>query len=337
MNSKELVKATLEFKNTSGRIPRQLWVLPWAEMFQPQQLKHIIDDFKWDIVNPKAIYSIPSIAKGDMHEVGEATDNWGCKFINIHRGVIGEVKEPLVQDDDWEDVGNIHIPEEELSFNVEQVNEACKEISDKFLLGGCCPRPFEQLQFIRGTENLYMDLVDPPKKMLEFIEQMHDFYCRLLTKWAQTDVDALNMMDDWGSQNSLLISPTMWEKIFKPMYKDYIDIAHKHGKYMFMHSDGNTLQIIPHLIEIGLDAFNTQIFCIGVDKLEQFRGKITFWGEIDRQQLIPNGTIEEIRSAVDSVYNNLWKDGGIIAQCEYGPAANPDNVYEIFKHWTTKR
>ena len=55
---------------------------------------------------------------------------------------------------------------------------------------------------------------------------MHAFYCELLEKWAKTDVDALNMMDDWGAQRSLLISPALWKRYFYPMYKDYIDIAH---------------------------------------------------------------------------------------------------------------
>ena len=60
-----------------------------------------------------------------------------------------------------------------------------------------------------------------------------------------------------------------------------------------MHSDGNTLLIYPKLIELGLDAFNSQIFCMGLDQLEQYRGKITFWGEIDRQYLLPFGPLEE--------------------------------------------
>ena len=122
-----------------------------------------------------------------------------------------------------------------------------------------------------------------------------------------------------------------------PMYRDYINIAHKYGKKIFMHSDGNTISIIPKLIDLGLDALNTQIFCIGVDKLEQFKGHITFWGEIDRQHLLPNGTRDDIDRAVDSVYNTLWKDGGCIAQCEFGAGANPDNVYRVYERWNQLR
>ncbi len=337
MTSRELVLATLEFRNTEGRVPRDLWTLPWAHQNYPQQVKKIMTDYEPDLSGPAVTFSEPPVCEsGDPYEVGTYIDAWGCEFTNIHKGIIGEVKNPIVKDDDWEDADKIHIPEEWLSFDVDAVNEACRN-SDKYMGCGACPRPFEQLQFIRGTVNLYMDLMDPPKKMMEFIEKMHDFYCRQLTKWAQTDVDGLNFMDDWGSQQNLLINPSIWEEIFMPMYRDYINIAHKYGKKIFMHSDGNTISIIPKLIDLGLDALNTQIFCIGVDKLEQFKGHITFWGEIDRQHLLPKGTLSDIDHAVDSVYNTLWKDGGCIAQCEFGAGANPDNVYRVYERWNQLR
>jgi hypothetical protein len=101
-----------------------------------------------------------------------------------------------------------------------------------------------------------------------------------------------------------------------------------------MHSDGHTLEIIPDLIELGLDAINAQIFCIGLDKLRQFRRKITFWGEIDRQLLLPYGSVEDIRHAVFEVKENLYDHGGVIAQCEFGVGAIPSNVYEVFNAWS---
>ncbi len=337
MTSRELVLTTLEFRNTQGRVPRDLWTLPWAHLYHPEAVQKIVTDYEPDMSGPAvSLAQKPACEFGDPYGIGTYTDAWGCVFTNIQQGVIGEVKTPIVQDDDWEDADKIHIPEEWLSFDKEAVNESCRN-SDKFMTCGACPRPFEQLQFIRGTANLYMDLMDPPRKMLAFMEKMHDFYCRLLTAWAQTDVDCLNFMDDWGSQRNLLISPAIWETFFMPMYRDYIEIAHKYGKKIFMHSDGNTLSIIPKLIDLGLDAMNTQIFCIGVDQLEQFKGHITFWGEIDRQHLLPRGTLDDIDHAVDSVYHTLWKDGGCIAQCEFGAGANPDNVYRVYQRWNQLR
>ena len=337
MTSKELVLQTLEFRNTEGRVPRQLWTLPWANDHYPDTLYTLLHDFTWDIDTPEAVYQTPPSTNGDAYTPGLYTDEWGCMFTNIYKGAFGEVKTPLVAEDDWGDAHKIHIPEELLSFDIGQVNAACADKSEKFLLSGCCPRPFERLQFIRGTVNLYLDLMDPPNGMLAFMERMHDYYCRLLTKWAETEIDALYMMDDWGSQNDLLIAPALWDRYFLPMYRDYIQIAHSHGKKMFMHSDGNTLRIIPKLIDLGLDAMNCQIFCIGIEKLAPFKGKLTFWGEIDRQHLLPYATTDEIDRAVRSVYETLWQDGGCIAQCEFGPGAKPENVRQVYDAWAALR
>lgn len=332
MTPREIVIKTLEFKNKDACVPRHMWTLPWASKEHSEMVDKIHAEFEDDIVNAPAILKEVMFELGDPYELGKYRDSWGCIFENIHEGIIGEVKEPLVRGEEWEDVDKVHIPTEMLSFDRHAVNKFCCE-TDKFVMAGSCPRPFEQLQFIRGTENLLMDLLDMPEKMEAFISKMQYFYCELLEAWAKTDVDALWFMDDWGSQRSLLIHPDLWRKLFKPMYRDYINIAKKYNKKIFMHSDGNTLSILPDLIELGLDAINAQIFCIGLEELKPFAGKITFWGEIDRQHILVEGTTEEVNAAVKRVKNTLWKNGGCIAQCEFGPGSNPNNVYEVFRTW----
>jgi uroporphyrinogen decarboxylase len=330
--SKKLVYDTLDMCNHS-RAPRDLWTLPWAEERHGAALEAIKRDFPGDMATAPGFLREKGAAKGDAYKPGKYIDDWGCEFINIGSGTIGEVKSPQIKDEDWKDAAAVKFPVEWLSVDAEKVNAFCREHSDKFIMAGCCPRPFEQLQFLRGTAELYMDLMDPCSDMRAFINKMHAFYCELMEVWAKTDVDALNMMDDWGSQRSLLIPPRVWREVFRPMYRDYIDIAHRAGKKIFMHSDGYTLEIYPELIELGLDAFNSQIFCIGVEKLAKYKGKITFWGEIDRQHLLPHGSLRDIEDAVALVHENLWDNGGCIAQCEFGPGGNPDNVRRVYETW----
>jgi len=330
MNSRELVNNTLELKKPS-RVPRQLWPLPCANMNYPEQLKHIQDKYPDDIVmSPVSGHKVKPVTKGDAYAVGSFTDEWGCVFENKQAGIIGEVKEPILKSlSDWD---QIKVPTETLSFDVGQVNDFCAN-TDKFVLSACFPRPFERLQFIRGTANVYMDLATMPPEIAKLIDKIHQFFLEELQLWAKTDIDALFIMDDWGGQNSLLISPDMWREVFKPLYKDYISIAHSHNKKIFMHSDGCILDIIPDLIELGLDALNSQIFCMGLDKLEQFRGKITFWGEIDRQHILPEGSVEDVKNAVKQVKSSLYDNGGVIAQCEFGPGSRPENVEAVFQQW----
>jgi uroporphyrinogen decarboxylase len=329
MTSRALVYRTLEFNNPL-RVPRQLWLLPWAKEHYPGQVKKIQSDFPDDIVTAPIIYREKPGTIGEQCSVGTYVDEWGCVFENIHSGIVGEVKAPMVKE--LEDFEKVRVPMEKLSLNIEQVNDFCRN-TDKFVMGPCV-NPFERIQYLRGTENVYMDLALKTDGFTGLLDKIHQFNLKELELWAGTEIDALFFMDDWGSQNSLLISPAMWREVFKPLYKEYIDIAHDNGKKIFMHSDGYILDIIPDLIDLGLDALNSQIFCMGVEKLgENFKGQITFWGEIDRQHLLPNGSKEDIVKAVNQVKDALYADGGVIAQCEFGPGAKPENINSVFQTW----
>lgn len=330
IDSRKLVYKTLEFDNKI-RVPRHLWTLPWAYMNHASKLAKIQKDFPDDITTTEGFYLKKPVTYGDQYETGEYIDEWGCKFVSVQRGMIGEVKEPLIKDENWGDIDKLVIPKEVLMINKNRINEFCKN-TDKFVISDFA-RPFERIQFLRGTQQLYIDLMLRPDGFTKALSILHDFYCQLMEEWAKTDVDALFFMDDWGAQQSLLIDPVIWTEVFKPLYKDYITIAHTHGKKIFMHSDGYILDIIPHLIELGLDAINCQIFCMGFENLKQFAGKITFWGEIDRQHLLPYGTRDDIYSTVKNVKESLCRDGGCIAQCEFGAGASPDNVYSVFEAW----
>lgn len=330
MTSRDLVRKTLEF-DSPERVPRDLWLLPWATKYYPAEVTRIQERYPSDFDGAPVKYEKPPPTEGDPHEIGTYTDEWGCTFKNIQAGVIGEVCAPLVNS--WEDLDRVIAPEGALTFDREAVNAFCQH-SDRFIFAGCCPRPFERVQFLRGSQNLYMDLANPPNEFFTLLDRVHQFYLKELERWAATDVDALNFMDDWGSQKNLLISPKMWRKIFKPLYKDYIDLAHQAGKPIFMHSDGYIFDIYPDLIELGLDAINSQLFIMDIEEIgKKFGGQITFWGEIDRQHLLPNGTSAEVGAAVQRVYNALYKAGGVIAQCEFGPGARPENVAMVYQAW----
>ena len=327
---RELVFQTLAFEGPA-RAPRQLWYLPWAESHYPEALRDILEAYPSDIVTAPGFLPVLPRTEGDPYVPGVYVDEWGCQFTNVQAGVIGEVKAPLIRE--WDkDLGKVHFPCEWLDVDAAKVNAFCRD-TNRFVMAGCCPRPFEQTQFLRGTVELYMDLLAPPPGMEAFLAEMHGFYCALLEVWAATEVDALMFMDDWGSQWNLLIDPALWRAVFKPMYRDYVDIAHGAGKKIFMHSDGHIASIYPDLVELGVDAVNSQLFCMGIEALAPFAGKITFWGEMDRQRLLTNGSVGEIDQAVREVHGALWRRGGCIAQCEFGPGARPENVRRVFEAW----
>jgi uroporphyrinogen decarboxylase len=330
MTSREIVRKTLAFDHPP-RVPRQLWLLPWAMGRYPEELAGIQKRFPDDLINAPPFYRETLRVQGDEYTPGIFVDEWGCRFENRQKGLIGEVKEPLIND--WSELDKVRIPRERLSVDVGRVNEFCRS-REAFFLSKWCARPFEQLQFIRRSDNLYLDLADRPPELFRLLKRMHAFYCEEMELWAETEVDALVFSDDWGAQHSLLISPGLWREIFKPLYREYVAIAHRRSKYAFMHSDGFIADIIPDLIEIGLDALNSQLFCMDIEGLgARFRGRITFWGEVDRQHLLAQGTEDEIAAAVRRVKLALWEYGGAIAQCEFGAGAKPENVAAVFEAW----
>ena len=194
----------------------------------------------------------------------------------------------------------------------------------------------DTVDLTKRLENALADMAnpdDPPVQAL--LRAIQDFYLKEIDFWVSTDVDAIMFMDDWGSQNSLLIPPSTWREVFKPLYRDYCNLARRHGKFVFMHSDGYILDIYQDLAEIGVHAINSQIFCMGLEQVAAAaKGKLTFWGEIDRQHIIPSANPEAGRAAVRQVLQHLGDPrGGIIAQLEFGPGGNPRTVQAICEEW----
>lgn len=333
-SSRTLVEKTLHF-DSPKRIPRHLWLLPWAEQRHADSVLQLRERFPDDIQAVPPVYHKPTEAVGDRYGRGTYIDEWGCVFENPEKGIIGIVRKPRIAD--WRDLEDFSPPESTLSLDKDAVNSFCHE-STKFILSETTARPFERLQFLRTMEQALVDLVEQPPELFELLRRVHAHYCKEIEVWAQTDIDGIALMDDWGSQSSLITSPDIFRQIFKPMYRDYVEIARHYGKYVFLHSDGFIRDVFPDFIEIGIDAINSQIFCMGVKELgRRFRGKITFWGEIDRQHLLPDGTQEEITRAVHEVKESLYADGGVIAQCEFGLKAKPENVLAVFETWGSFR
>lgn len=335
MNSRELVKRTLEFEKVE-RIPRQLWQLPGVPLYRQDDLNKIAECYPDDLQFINYGYGMGWISKGEPGVVGKYTDAWGCTFTVSEPGVIGEVKDILISD--WSKLDNYKLPWDIIDrIDTDKINRYCAQ-TDKFVIAATETRPFERLQFLRGTENTFLDLAYGAKGLFKLLSRLHDFYTKEQTAWADTDVDGVWFLDDWGTQISMLISPDVWRKEFKPLYKEYVDILHGKGKYVFYHSDGNIEAIYPDLVEIGIDAVNSQLFCMDIEKLgERFAGKIVFWGEIDRQYILPFGSTEDVKNAVHRVASAMMKGKrtGVIAECEIGMVEPKENILKVFETWNS--
>ena len=333
MTSRERVVRTLQHREVD-RAPRELWALPGVAMFRQAEMDALLEEFPVDFTGPGIRYNQGRRESGTPCVVGTSVDAWGCVWSVKEDGVIGEIKRAMFADG-YEGLSEYEAPWELIEgLDREQVALHCAS-TDKFVLAGTEARPFERMQFLRGTEDLFCDLALDEPEVYRLRDKLHEFYLAEMRFWASTPVDGVGFMDDWGTQRSLLISPEKWRQFYKPLYRDYCDILHAAGKYAFFHSDGFIEAIYPGLIEVGIDAVNSQLFCMDIEKLgREYAGKITFRGEIDRQRLLPFGTEAEVREGVRSAYRALCPNGrltGVFAQCEWGkndPAANVRAVYD---------
>jgi len=341
--SRERVTRCLTFTHPD-RIPRDMWLVPWAQDRFPTQIAGILQRYPGDFDDAPNVYRPSPRVTGNLYEVGVSVDKWGCRVTNIQAGVEGQVRDPLLADiREWRGVQPPYetLPED-LTVARDLVNRHCARtdgyvrstsIWSPSTWGG--PNPWERWQCLRGAQNAMMDVMDRDADVRGLLKLIHDFYLVELEFWVSTDVDAICFQDDWGSQSQLLIPPQVWRELFKPLYREYCDLAHAHGKSVFLHSDGNITEIYDDLIEIGVDALNSQLFCMDLaDLARRAKGRITFWGEIDRQHVLPATDPQVGRDAVREVTRHLYDpSGGIIAQFELGPGGNPAVAEAIFSEW----
>ena len=313
-------------------------------MFAGDDLEAILRDFPEDFIScPEPVLAPGDRSRGIRGTDSTWVDEWGCVWESGADGEIGEVKHPPLAD--WSALDSLTPPWEILrKADWDAVNHAQEKNlagEQKFMLTGTgirpftTVRPFERMQFLRGAEKLYLDLGYGSSEVFRLRDMLHEFYIEELKGWLKTDCDGICFMDDWGSQTSLLISPAMWRDLFKPLYKDYCDIIHSAGKKVFFHCDGHILDLFEEFIDLGIDAINSQLFCMDIEEIGRIcKGRITLWGEIDRQYVLSSGSVQDVFKAVGRVRRAIDDGaGGVIAQCEWGTRNPSENIRAVFEAW----
>ncbi len=333
MTPRERVFSVLNFQ-CPDRLPRDIWGANYIQSHRPEEWEHMTTRYPLDFFRTPRVLGPSARATGQRGDAGVRVDEWGSVWNSLQNGISGEVVRPVLHD--WSNWNSFHSPDEILDRpGIESVNLACRQ-SDLFRLGEIGPGPFERLQFLRGTEALLMDLADRDSRLVSLIGMVHEFSLRHVALWCQTEVDGITMGDDWGSQTALLISPPLWRKIFKPLYKQYFERIHQAGKKVFFHSDGMIWDILPDLLDLGADAVNCQVYCMGLARVSrQFKGKVAFWGELDRQSLLSFGREEDVRMAARDLAGRLGeRTGGFIGQLYWGTDVTVGLVQAAFEEWS---
>jgi uroporphyrinogen decarboxylase len=275
-------------------------------------------------------YSLPEPHGTDLTWVGmtpspdarprQGVDEWGCVWENIGVSNLGEVKHfPLK---DWADWDALTIPDIRDPRRWQDLEGARERAGDKFLIAGGISL-YERAHFIRGLENLWMDIHLAPEELGRLLDVLVEMNLYAIQRYAEAGADGFMFADDWGLQHRLMISPDSWRALWKPRYARVYQAAHEAGLLALLHSCGDITQIMDDLIEIGLDVIQMdQQENMGVDLLgARFGGRITFWCPVDIQQTMVHGTLDEIRAYCRKLVTTLGRPkGGFIAQWYGDPA-----------------
>lgn len=296
----------------------------------------LVNDFMWA--------NIRTFQYGGTCQKGYQSDEWGCVWQKKDPGIAGiVVKNPLANfaEEDVEDVlenniNNYKFPDPNAywRYDIPFLNSQSKfaKKANKYFLAHI-GNIFEQLQRLFSYEDLMIALKKNPKVIQKFISKIVNYNIETIKNISKYGVDCVTMGDDWGTQVSLMINPDMWRKYFKSAYKKIIDEAKKLNLHFLFHTDGNTIEIIKDLIEIGVDVINPQLSAIDMEKLSSIcRGRVCILTDIDRQYILNRATIEEVRSYVKKVIRLLGtKKGGLILRGEIGSDTKLENIEEMYK------
>ena len=150
------------------------------------------------------------------------------------------------------------------------------------------------------------------KKLLIELTEYHLDTIKIICE--RFEFDAIGISDDYGTEKSLSISPSIWREYFKPCLTKIYDCAKRNNKKVVHHSCGNIYPLIGEMIEIGLDILHPiQPEAMDVYKLKKEFGKnITLWGGLGTQNLLPYGKIKEITDEIKKLKKELGKGGGYI-------------------------
>jgi uroporphyrinogen decarboxylase len=188
-------------------------------------------------------------------------------------------------------------------------------------VGSLCAGVSEMHFRLRGYEDGYMDLAADPTLARAIMERVTElklaYWGRLLDEMGDL-IDVAGEADDLGAQHAPLFSPRTYRDIVKPLHAELVSFIKRRSKARFLlHSCGAIRDLIPDLIEIGVDCLNpVQVSATGMETAglkADFGRDITFWGgTVDPQGTLARGTPDEVRAEVTRRIGDLKPGGGFV-------------------------
>lgn len=268
---------------------------------------------------------------------------WGIptEFAGTHSDSIAR---PLGRAETIQDIENHKWPSGS-TWDFTKMNEKLKSENNLARLSPSWMPVFSRLTELFGMEKamtgMYMNRPIIEAALSRIDNFYSEFFQNMLSKCGK-NLDIFGLGDDFATNNGLMIDPEIWRELFKPLYAKYIGMAKEHGLFALMHSCGNITAVLPDLIDIGLDGWQTvQTHLSGqsAELIKREYGKhITFVGAIDSTNVLCKNDPESVRTHVKKQIDILARGGGYICAPDHiiqsdVPSENIEALYDECKKW----
>jgi hypothetical protein len=294
--SREIVRRAIEFDNP----PR----VPYSFVEPPQS----------DFVELAIVIS--STGELNMYQVpkGELVfDKWGVGWRSSGR-LWGHADVcPLA---DLSALDSYQFPEPIGSERLEAARAIARagDEAGKYVVGADPINSFERLRSLMGFAEMMVAMYAERERFERLLDKLTEMTVGVVQAYAETrNVHSFMTWDDWGLQTGMQIRPAQWRELFKPRYARIVEECHRGGMHYILHSCGFIWDIIPDLIEIGVDVLQLdQPRLMGIDRLaDEFGRKICFWNAVDIQwSPSEDADEEEIRAEVQHMAEAFGRFGG---------------------------
>ena len=341
MNSRERVQAALA-RRPVDRVPVFMWFHPSTAARLGRLLELPASRVGEAMGNDIAMTWVNnnSAMEGIVHEHdGEGhVDAWGIHWVKEY--YFNQIAGFPLQGASQAEALAYVFPRDRLEELLAPMTGLAATAAEQQLFLGCdiSPCAFEMYWRLRGMEQALLDMAEAPQFASTMLGRCADFAIELgEAACRRFPLDWLWTGDDVASQNAMIMSPRTWRALIKPHLARNFAVGKAHGLQVAYHCCGALRPIIPDLVEMGLDVLNpVQSTCPGMDPLalkREFGARLAFMGGVDTQDLLPNGSVEEVRRATTRLLEGMTAEGGgyILAASHTIPPETPDaNIFAMY-------
>ncbi|UCB45696.1 MAG: hypothetical protein JSV25_16060 [Spirochaetota bacterium] len=341
MTSKERMKAALSHEEPD-RVPVDLWITPEVEKLLMKETS-TEDPFEMRVkLGHDCLMSIVGIvASFYSSDEPEYVDPWGITWHRVqYAGGIGSYTEivghPLAGDD--KKLLSYKAPDPKAPEQYEEAESIIKKFGNTHsIVGGVLGSVFEGAWYLRGMMQFLQDLIKNKDFAHQLMDLVMEFHLIAGLKLIEIGCDIILAGDDVGTQDRMLISPGLWREFVKPRYSTLFQKfkSVKPDLKIAAHICGYHEPVIEDLIDVGLDILNpVQPLAMDPARLKRKFGKrLSFWGGVDDQQVIPFGTPDDVEEEVRLRLRQLGTGGGYILCSSHNiqPTTPLENVHAFYR------